>query len=118
MRETGEIIETAVEVEFLPSRAPAFAATVTLIGEHDLATSPQIRDALAPIDGNVLLDLSECDFIDSSVLYVIVSAMQEREREGKRLELVVPPGNVRVLRTLEITGVLDVVTVHPLRDIS
>jgi hypothetical protein len=38
-----------------------------LRGEHDLTTSTGVREALAPIQGNVLVDLSDRVFLDSSV---------------------------------------------------
>jgi anti-anti-sigma factor len=97
-----------VEVELRPTRAPAFVAAVRLRGEHDMATAERIRDVLAPIDGSVLVDLSECSFIDSSAINAFVTDAQRRAREGHRLELLVPAENAVVARTLEISG-LDVI---------
>lgn len=78
----GNPPEPSVNVDLHPTEAPGFAAIVWLAGEHDLSTSDAIRDALSPIFGNVLLDLSECTFIDSSVISVIVGDVRARAREG------------------------------------
>jgi anti-anti-sigma factor len=102
----------AIEVEFGPFDGSGFSARVRLCGEHDLATSREVVDALAPLDGNVLVDLSACEFIDSTIIAALLNDAQGRAREGKRLELLVPPENRTVLRTLEVSGVIDLVPVH------
>jgi anti-anti-sigma factor len=93
-----------VEVEFRPARAPTFAAAIRLLGEHDMATIGTIKEALAPINGSVLVDLSDCAFIDSSAINVFVSDSHSRMREGHRLELFVPNENATVARTLQVSG--------------
>jgi hypothetical protein len=62
----------AIEVELWPARAPAFAAIIKLCGEHDVATSGDVREALASIHGHVLVDLSACSFVDSSAISAFV----------------------------------------------
>jgi anti-anti-sigma factor len=109
MFETGEARCSEIEVEVHPTRAPGFTV-VRLSGEHDLATSLAIRAALSSIDGNVLLDLSDCEFVDSSVLRVLVEAAEERAPKGQRLELLVPDENERIARTLQISGLDGVLT--------
>jgi anti-anti-sigma factor len=102
-----------VEVEVRPARAPHYAAIVSLRGEHDLATAPVIRDALSPVFGDVLVDLSECTFVDSTVIGALIAASQELQREGHTLALVVPPENADVARTLEIVRIGELLQVHP-----
>ena len=105
-----------IEVELWP--VPAFAAVVKLRGEHDIATSEHLRGVLAPIAGNVLVDLSECEFVDSSVITALVLDSHERARERQRLELLVPSANATVLRTLELCGATGVLTVHRALDLN
>jgi anti-anti-sigma factor len=100
-----------VEVELRPTSAPAFVAIVKLLGEHDVSTAHKIGVALAPIKGDLLVDLRECDFLDSSVIAVVVEAQQSLQREGHQLEVVVPPGTA-VARTLELVGVSTVIRVR------
>jgi anti-anti-sigma factor len=98
-----------VEVELVRA---GYAAVVSLHGEHDLATRDQLIDALAGIFGNVLVDLSDCPFIDSTVIVALIAQMQELEREGHRLDLVVPPGNASIARIVDVVGMRDLVIVH------
>jgi anti-anti-sigma factor len=102
-----------VEVEVQPARAPRYAAIVSLRGEHDLATTPLLRDALSLVFGDVLVDLSECTFVDSTVIGAFIAASQELQREGHALDLVVPPENVNVARTLEIVQIGQLLRILP-----
>jgi anti-anti-sigma factor len=102
----------SVDVELRPPRLPSFAAIVTLRGEHDVATSADVRGALGPIYGNVLVDLSDCGFIDSTVIGALLTKYQELEREGHRLELIASRTNPMIARTLSIVGLDALVVVH------
>jgi anti-anti-sigma factor len=110
---TGPPLAPAIEVEVRSARAPRFAALVTLRGEHDLATTEQLRDALRTLLGDVLVDLSECTFVDSTTIGSLIAAAQDLDREGHELALVVPPGNEQIARTLELVRIGDVVRVLP-----
>lgn len=76
--------------------------------EHDRSTSEAVRVALARLRGHVLVDLSDCTFIDSKVIGTIIAASQALARDRSRLELVLPPPGSRVRRTLEVIGLPDV----------
>ncbi len=102
----------AIEIEQAPARAPGFAAIVTLRGEHDLDSSDAIRDALAGVDGDVLIDLSECGFLDSSVIGTLLRTSRDRQLAGSRVELIVPPTNRIIVRTVEVASLRDLLTVH------
>jgi anti-anti-sigma factor len=101
-----------IRVELAPRRAHGYDAVVYLCGEHDLATSPELGIVLAPIHGNLLVDLSECGFIDSTVIAALIEKFEDLRREGHRLELVVPPGATSVRRAVEIIGLGTLMTVH------
>jgi anti-anti-sigma factor len=85
---------------------------VSLRGELDLATAPDLRkvleDELAGLEP-VLLNLSDCEFIDSTGIAVIVRAWQQRQGSdgaavaGGLLALCAP--EKQVSRILEVTGV-------------
>ena len=104
--------EPDIEVELRPGDLPAFAAVVSLSGEHDLASAPQVLATLRSISGNQLVDLSACSFVDSSIISTLISASQELEREGHHLELLVPRENVIVARTLELVSMRDLFVIH------
>jgi anti-anti-sigma factor len=105
-----------VEAEKLDDSICAF----TLAGELDHATAPELRGPLdAAIEEGincVLIDLSDCTFIDSTGLSVIVhahSALNGDNRSGQ-LEICCPDPQVR--RLLEITGVDRALGLHQTRD--
>jgi anti-anti-sigma factor len=111
-RRHGDPFGAAVKVELEPARAPGFAAIVHLVGEHDVGTKSGIEGALQPIVGDVLVDLSACEFIDSSVLSTFVMDWRARSASGHRLELAVPESNRMIVRTLKVSGLTEVLTVH------
>ena len=84
-------------------------------GEIDLATSPQLRNALLEPDASsssVVLDLREVTFIDSSGLGVIVGQQKRAQERGEQFAVAVG-GAAAVRRILELSGlvkVLDVVS--------
>jgi anti-sigma B factor antagonist len=81
-------------------------AKVTPFGEIDLATAGEVEAQLAPLwnDGlrEVVLDLSQVTFIDSSGLRVVVEAGQAAARH--RVAFTVLPGPPAVQRAFEFTG--------------
>jgi hypothetical protein len=52
----GELTDAIVDVELVPESEPGFAAIVSLRGEHDLASEPELARAIGSIDGSVLVD--------------------------------------------------------------
>jgi anti-anti-sigma factor len=81
------------------------AAWVHVAGEVDLATSPQLLQALAEsqVDARlVVLDVREVTFVDSAGVHAILAAAVKARREGHRLMLV--RGSAHVDRVLALTG--------------
>jgi anti-anti-sigma factor len=107
-----------VDVELRPACAPAFGGIVRLHGEHDMSTSDDVLGAIAPIEGDVLIDLSDCAFLDSTVIRVVLASFDARARQGCRLELVVPAANTTMTRTVEISGIRELLTVHESAEIA
>jgi anti-anti-sigma factor len=88
-------------------------ACVRLRGEHDLSTKPRLTEALAKAAAqiNVVVDLTECGFIDSSVIAAFFQAGREVGQVGGRLELVIAAtGEVR--RAAELTALGTVLPVR------
>jgi anti-anti-sigma factor len=104
--------EPDIQVEIRPGDLPGFAAIVSLHGEHDVASAPQVRATLRSISGNQLVDLSACSFLDSTIISTLISTSQELNREGHHLELLVPRENELVTRTLEIISMRDLLVIH------
>jgi anti-anti-sigma factor len=93
--------------------------TISVCGELDLSTAPDLQgpldEALAE-DGSLLLDLSECEFIDSTGIALIVRAWQHLDTGGNGRALVLCNPNEQVRRVLEITGLELSIPIHPTRD--
>ena len=75
-------------------------AVVTLVGEHDLSTKPLLLDALARATQHphVVVDLSQCTFVSSSVLNPLIALHDGPSSIG----LVVPNAHGPVGRTFEL----------------
>jgi anti-anti-sigma factor len=78
---------------------------VTLSGELDMATAPQLADALSEVPRDcvaVVLDLTDLGFMDSTGLHTILSAQTRLAEAGCRL--VVIAGCHQVQQVFELTG--------------
>ncbi|HET6830253.1 MAG TPA: STAS domain-containing protein [Solirubrobacterales bacterium] len=89
---------------------------IAVIGELDLGTAPELEKELwVARDGNatapVVIDLSDCDFIDSSGLALIIQAWRELEaKPGVSLALCCATEQVE--RLLRITGADEAITIY------
>jgi anti-sigma B factor antagonist len=79
-----------------------------LVGEIDAHTAGRLTYAFDD-PGDLVLDLSGVEFVDSSGLRVLIELHQNRSRAGDTLVLRTPSPAVR--RLLEISGVADYLTV-------
>jgi anti-anti-sigma factor len=93
------------------------AVVVTLRGEHDLGSRAAVADALARAGerANVLVDLSECSFIDSTIIGVLLAAFQAQSERGARLELTIPPEAQPIHRVAQIAGLPTFMVIHETR---
>lgn len=110
-----------IDVRYASDSVPGYEALVSLGGEHDLASSDELRATFEPILGNVLVDLTRCEFMDSTVIGVLLAKQKDMQREGRRLDLVVPRENAAVARVIDVVGMRELLTVHerlPLADSS
>src|SRR6185312_8538212 len=80
-------------------------STVSVAGEVDLATAPELKEALTEvINGGakgVLVDLSNATFIDSTTLGVLMSAVKRLRPGGGELAIACHDANIR--KIFEIT---------------
>ena len=86
------------------AEGPGFTR-VSVSGELDLATAPELADALAEAPAGaavVILDLSQLTFIDSTGLHMILAARARLAEADCRLVLI--PGAHQVQRIFEITA--------------
>ena len=81
--------------------------TVQVVGELDQGTAPQLRSVLSEAferGGSVLVDLTACEFIDSTGLSLMVEAKRTLDDDGGRAFAVCCPHR-DVRRMLELTGI-------------
>ena len=92
------------------------ALVVTVRGELDLGTAPRLEELLEPAlasgDSPVAIDLSGCEFIDSTGIALIVKAWQTLDVEGGPGFALCGVDN-QVRRLLRITGLESSIPIHP-----
>jgi anti-anti-sigma factor len=96
---------------------------VTVRGELDMNTAPELERTLEKIaaeqDARVMLDLTDCEFIDSTGIAILVRAWQRLDRTGGgggTGQLVLCCNNHQVRRLLKITGLESAISMHERRD--
>lgn len=86
---------------------------VRVAGELDLATHERLGEELTAIaagGGAIVVDLSACDFIDSSGIRALLIGRQAAEDNGGSLALAAP--KPQVVRILDVTGVASALPIH------
>lgn len=90
------------------------ATVVAVGGELDIATCVGLERALEAAtarSGDVVVELADVTFIDSTALQVIVAVTAELERADRRL-LLDSPSDI-VVRAMHLCGVRDLLAVQP-----
>jgi anti-sigma B factor antagonist len=89
------------------------ATLLVLRGDLDLATAPELREALVEVIGDgerIVIDMEAVDFLDSAGLGILVGGLKRARTHGGELELVC--SHSAVLKPIEITGLDRVFTIH------
>jgi anti-sigma B factor antagonist len=96
----------------LESQVTGHAAIVVVRGDVDMATAPQLREALLGLVESgvteLVLDCRELQFLDSSGIGALISVHKILGDDGS-LTLEAPLAHVR--KVLELTGVSEHVTI-------
>jgi anti-anti-sigma factor len=91
------------------------AARLSLHGELDLASVPQLEAELASIEAQspkrIVVDLDQLAFIDSTGLRTLIQADARAREQG--WELLLSPGDQSIQRVFELTGAVDVLRFEP-----
>ena len=89
---------------------------VRLRGDHDLSTKPRLLDALATVRraSGVVIDLTECTFVDSTIIAAIMHASRASSSKGPSVSLRLPGDTSYVYRALSVAGLRDLLPAsHP-----
>jgi anti-sigma B factor antagonist len=88
--------------------------TMVLAGELDMAAAPALREALADVseglEGDLILDLAQLTFIDSSGLTLFVQEHKNLQSRGH--ELIILDPTQRTSRLFQIAGLDQFFTVR------
>ena len=111
MSEAPAFHESTIEV-----RSPQpHAALVVLGGEHDLYSADKLRqifDQSLVLCDHLIVDLSAVDFIDSTIVGVLMQTMKDASERDRKFNVVLGTAPV-VERILEVTGVVPLLNVVP-----
>ncbi len=95
-------------------RAVGDLTVIAVTGDLDVLTAPRLRDQLIDVidqgGRNLVVDLTTCEFIDSSGLSALVTALKRVRSMSGDLALVCPSGNVR--RLIEVVALDQVFTLY------
>jgi anti-sigma B factor antagonist len=90
---------------------------ISVAGEIDLATGPELEQAILalPEDGtaSVIVDLTECGFMDSTGMHILARTHERLGRSGGRLAVVT--NHHGILKVLELTGLDQLLQIYPSR---
>ena len=93
------------------------AYVISLSGEVDLYTAPEFKQQLLEVVGqggkDVVVDLTETTFIDSTTLGVLVGGVKRLRPNGGQLSLVCSDRNIT--KIFEITGLDKVFPIYETR---
>jgi anti-sigma B factor antagonist len=100
-----------MEEEFhIEERIDQGLPVIAVVGEIDVATAPQLREALHEViaqgHATVVLDLLGVTFLDSTALGVLVGGLKRCRELGGELHVVV--ADARIKKIFEITGLVKV----------
>jgi anti-anti-sigma factor len=95
-------------------RRVADVIVVALRGDHDLSTKRHVAGALAGVrqGSPVVVDLTFCTFVDSTVIGVFLDAGPTGSQPARALSIVLPNDTSYVYRALAVVGVRDLIPLH------
>ena len=91
---------------------------LTVEGELDIATASRmiaaLNEAVADMSRALVVDLSECGFMDSTGLALLINARRRVVRKGHGFAIVCPSGPIA--RVFEIADMVESLRVYPDRE--
>ena len=94
-------------------------AVVVIGGEHDMASAPRVREAMAEAARSgsaVVVELTPTQFMDSSILGVLLGALHRAKDGGTGFTFALSQeGGSVVHRLFEVTGLFALFPVYPSR---
>ena len=105
--------EPRMELDVQPTQKQG-ATVLALRGEIDVYTAPRLRQAITDVidsgAANVILDMEQVDFLDSTGLGVLVGALKRAKSKDGVLSIVATQD--KILKIFDITGLNKVFPMH------
>jgi anti-sigma B factor antagonist len=90
---------------------------VRVAGEVDMSHEEELRGELraaaAADTRGIVVDLTECEFIDSTGVRALLVSSQAQQAEGEREKLAVAASSEQILRILSVMGIDQVIPILP-----
>jgi anti-anti-sigma factor len=110
----------------LTTRYERRATVIGVAGELDILTvsklTTRLEDAIRRRQGDVVIDLSDAEFIDSMGLHALLNVQRRLVRQARTLTVICPPGAVRkaieLARLAEPLGLVSSAEDYPLRAVE
>jgi anti-anti-sigma factor len=99
-----------------PQTGSPSVAIVPLVGEHDLSCYESLKVAFARAAvqaPNVIVDLSRCEFIDSTVIRALLDAQSVVARDSGSFGVALPAEPNAVTRLVELVHLAQRVPTYP-----
>jgi anti-anti-sigma factor len=94
------------------------AAVAIFRGEHDVATAPAVESMLASLiheNELVVVDFSEAEFVDSSMIHTLVKADRDARKRGGSFRLQLGTAPI-VRKAFELCGLFEQLDFVPSRE--
>jgi anti-anti-sigma factor len=99
---------------------PEDVYVVRVAGEVDMSHEEELRGelrtAVAAEPKGIVVDLTECEFIDSSGIRALLLSRREKNRDEGSETLAVAASSDQILRILEVMGLDQVIPIRPTVD--
>jgi anti-anti-sigma factor len=86
-------------------------------GELDISHEEDLRAELnrgvAENNGGIVVDLTDCEFIDSSGVRALLLGREAQREDGSEGRLVIASGSTQIVRILSVMGVDEAIPVRP-----
>ena len=83
---------------------------------HEEELRAELRAAVDADTNGIVVDLTECEFIDSSAIRALLLSREEKNRDPGSESLAVAASSDQILRILQVMGLDKVLPVEPTVD--
>lgn len=105
------------QFEISSERGPDDVCVVRVAGEVDISHEEELRGELQRAgnedSAGIVVDLTDCDFIDSSGVRALLVSRETQREEGDQAAFAIAAASDQLLRILSVMGVDKVIPVRP-----